>query len=242
MAALKQFFDHSREVAKRRKEWEDRMIREMENPKIIPEVVNNYEEEFLEFDSLLRRDWFISDDDIVELVWDASEEVFEKIMKNVNVYSERVRTVLLYTFDPPKFSTKLKLKCTDLSDLEMFKREKSWQEEIAKKVDEAWMVYKKEQGLSRPDGDVDSKYTDLYELLQKTKKELETKKNTVSKVYVPPSMRGKVANPEVELLEQKIQKLENEIIQAKKEIELEEKIWENGKKSEVYEQLLLTVY
>lgn len=242
MAALQQFFDHAREVAKRKKEWEEKMKQEMENPKLIQEVVNSYEEEFLEIDFLLRRDWFNEDSDILDLVWEASEEAFEKIMKNVNSYSDRVRNVLVYTFNPPKLSTKMKMKCRDLSDLEMYRKQKEYQEALSKKVDEAWIQYKKDFGLSRPDGDVDAKYTELYDRLQEKKKELETKKNKPSKTYVPPSMRGKATIPDNDPLEKEIQRLENEIVTVKKQIELEEQIWENGKKSSVYEQLLQSVY
>jgi len=241
MTAIQKFFDNAREVARRQKEWEEKMIREMENPQIIEEVTNNYEEEFLEFDFLLRRNWFDEDYDIIDLVWEASEEVFERIMKNVDVYPERVRLVLLYTFNPPKLATKLKLKWRELSDLEMYRNQKEHQENLNKKVDEAWILYKKEFGLSRPDGEVDAKYTELYERLQEKKQELETKKNKPSKTYVPPSMRGKVANPEVDIVEKEIRKLENEIDDVKKLIELEEQIWDNGKKSSVYEKLLQSV-
>lgn len=242
MTALQQFFDHAREVAKRKKEREEKMKQEMENPKLIQEVVNSYEEEFLEFDFLLRRDWFNEDSDILDLVWEASEEAFEKIMKNVDSYSDRVRNVLVYTFNPPKLSTKLKTKCRDLSDLEMYRKQKEHQEALLKKVDEAWIRYKKDFGLSRPDGDVDAKYTELYDRLQEKKKELETKKNKPSKTYVPPSMRGKMTTSDNDPLEKEIQRLENEIVTVKKQIELEEQIWENGKKSSVYEQLLQSVY
>jgi hypothetical protein len=241
MTALQKFFDNAREVAKRRKEWEKKMIREMENPKIIEEVTNNYEEEFLEFDFLLRRGWFDEEYDIINLVWEASDEAFERIMKNVNAYPERVRLVLLYTFNPPKVSTKLKLKWREVSDLEMYRKQKEHQEKLNEKVEDAWKVYKKEFGLSRPDGDVDARYTELYEQLQEKKKDLEAKKNKPSKTYVPPSMRGKITNPDVEIVEKEIRNLENEIDRVKKLIELEEQIWENGKKSSVYEQLLQSV-
>jgi hypothetical protein len=162
-------------------------------------------------------------------------------MKNLYSYSDRVQSVLLYTFDPPKFAEKATLKCRDISDTELYKMRKDQDDQIAKKVDEAWIQYKKQYGLSRPEGDLDALYTDLYEKLQQKKKDLETQKKKSTKTYVPPSMRGKVANPEVDLTEKIIQTLENEIEHVKKLIELDEQIWENGKKTSVYDQLLQSV-
>lgn len=197
------------------------------------------DEEFLHFDALLRRDWFVNDYDIIDLVWQASEEVFERIKKNIHTYSDRIQEVLMYTFDPPKFSTK---QCRDLSDDEMAKMANDMEQQTAKKVDEAWKIYKEKHGLSRPDGDLDERYTDLYDQLQEKKKELETFKKNAPKKYVPPSMRGKEeTDPALEALEKKIFKLKNEIVEVKKDIELEEQIWENGRKASVYQQLLESV-
>ena len=145
----------------------------------------------------------------------------------------------MYTFDPPKFAKK---SCRDMTDDDMFMMKQKQEEEIVRKVDEAWNEYKKKYGLTRPDGDVDTRYTELYEELQEKRKELETLKKNTPKKYVPPSARGKEeANPEVSALEKKILKLENEIEDAKKDIELEEQIWENGRKASVYDQLLESV-
>lgn len=242
MTAIQNFFEHTREVAKRKAEWERKMLEELKNPKVIQQVIVVNEEEFQEFDSLLRRNWFVDDADIIDCVWDASEEVFERIMKNVYSYPERVRNVLLYTFNPPKMATKLSLKIRELSDQDMYRAHKQQEQITAKKVDEAWIQYKKDYGLTRPEGDVDAMYTDIYDQLQRKKKELEALQKKPTKTYVPPSMRGKQpASPEVTLLEKVIGNLENEIVEVKKQIELEEQIWENAKKSSVYAQLLESV-
>lgn len=239
MAAVKSYFDNARDVARRKAEWRQKRMEELMNPEVDEEAILAEEEEFQMFDSLLRRNWFVNDYDIIDLTWDASEEVFQRIMDNVHTYPEDVREVLCYTFKPPKFSKKT---FRELSDEDMINMKKKQEEEIYKKVDEAWIQYKKEHGLSRPEGDVDTNYTDLYEELQATNKELETLKKTTPKKYVPPSARGKEeATPEVTALEKKILKLENEIVEAKKDIELEEQIWENGRKASIYQQLLDSV-
>ena len=242
MTAIQQFFEHNREVAKRQAEREKKRLEELKNPKVIEEIIVVNEEEFQEFDALLRRNWFVDDEDIIGLIWEASEEVFLRIMEQVQTYPERVRDVLVNAFDPPKLAEKVSLKTRELSDEDMYRMLKNQEDATKKKVDEAWIEYKKKYGLSRPEGDVDARYTELYEKLQAKKKELESLQNKPSKTYVPPSMRGKaVANPEVTLLEKDILKLENEIVNAKKDIELYEQFWDNEKKSSVYEQLLKSV-
>ncbi len=239
MAAVKIYFDNAREVAKHKVEMRQKRMERIKNPKVDEQAIIAEEEEFLMFDSLLRRNWFVNDHDIMDLVWEASEKAFLRIMDNVYTYPEDVRELLCSAFNPPKYAKKT---FRELSDDDMVMMKKKQEEELARKVDEAWNEYKKKYGLTRPDGDVDTRYTDLYEELQETKKELENLKKNTPKKYVPPSARGKEeANPEVSALEKKILKLENEIVDAKKDIELEEQIWENGRKASVYDQLLESV-
>jgi hypothetical protein len=241
MAAIQRFFDNNRNVKQRMVELRVKRIEDYQNKLRLEEEkrIATIEEEFVQFDSLLRRNWFVNDYDIIDLVWEASEEVFERIKSNLHTYPERIQEVLMYTFDPPKLTTK---KCRELSDDDMVKMTTARQEQLDKKVNEAWEIYKKEKGLTRPDGDVDSKHTELYEDLQSTKRELEDYKKNASKKYVPPSMRGKGdTDPVLDTLEKKILKLENEIVEVKKDIQLEERIWENGKKTSVYQQLLESV-
>lgn len=239
MAAVKIYFDNAREVAKHKAEMRQKRMERITNPKVDEQAIIAEEEEFLMFDSLLRRNWFVNDHDIMDLVWEASEKAFLRIMDNVYTYPEDVRELLCSAFNPPKYAKKT---FRELSDDDMVMMKKKQEEELARKVDEAWNEYKKNYGLTRPDGDVDTRYTDLYEELQETKKELENLKKNTPKKYVPPSARGKEeATPEVSALEKKILKLENEIVDAKKDIELEEQIWENGRKASVYDQLLESV-
>ena len=80
MAAIQQYFQSGREMVARRKEWHQKLLNKKTHLDVVEEV-DTFEDEFLEFDTLLRRDWFVDDDDIVDLVWDASHEVFQMIMK-----------------------------------------------------------------------------------------------------------------------------------------------------------------
>jgi hypothetical protein len=71
---------------------------------------------------------------------------------------------------------------------------------------------------------------------KKKTKELQSK---ATKKYVAPSMRGKVEQPEP--IDIEIQKLENEITVVQQQLKVEDQTWENGKKSELYNYLLLSL-
>lgn len=223
----------------RRMAWENQAYEEMMNPKPIVEEVYNCEQEFSEFDALLRRNWFYDDQCIIDLVWDATEEAFEKILENVDTYPERVQMVLTNRFRPRirkiwKQQKGIKLK--ELTETDMTKIEDKNQTDFENRFEAEWQSYRTENGLSRPESDVDERYTELYTRLQLAKKELEdAAKKPTSKKYVPPSVRDRAPanlSPEVEKLQKKMQSLENEIVQVKKEIVNEEYIWENDKRTQ----------
>lgn len=238
MAAIQQYFQSGREMVARRKEWHQKLLNKKTHLDVVEEV-DTFEDEFLEFDTLLRRDWFVDDGDIVDLVWDASHEVFQMIMKNMPMYSARVRTVLTNTFDMPKLSHLVKIKTRYLSEDELNHIEMSQLKDLSRKIEAVWQTYKNEHGLTRPENDVDDKYTELYETLQEKKKERDAQRNKAVKKYVPPSMRGKETEPDA--IDKTIQKLENEMSIVQQQVQVEEQLWENGKKSELYGHLLLSV-
>lgn len=243
MAAVKKYFEHLRDVEKKREEFKQKKIQEIEDQLRLQEEkrLAAYEAEFLEYDFLLRRDWFLDEDDILDLIWDISEETFQRIMENLNVYSLRVRTVLRSTVPQPKCSTNSSLTVRDISELDLYREQAKHVQSLLDKVDDLWIAYKKEHGLSRPDGEADAKYTELYESLQATKKQLDGEVNKPSKTYVAPSLRKKNVTPEVEKLQLRVTTIENEISNVQKEIELQEKIWDNDKKSHVFNKLLYSV-
>jgi hypothetical protein len=239
MSVIKKSIQRIHQANLRREAWEKKAFEEMMNPKPVVEEVYNCEQEFSEFDTLLRRNWFDDDDDIVQLVWDATEEAFAMIMENVDTYPERVQRVLRYRFRPRVlkiWKQQKRFKVKELSDTDMYKIEDDNQTEFDNKLEAEWQAYRKENGLSRPESEADERYTELYGRLQKAKKTLEDEvKKPTSKTYVPPSMRNKTPaekTPEVEKLQKVVQTLENEIAQVKKEIVNEEYIWENDKRTQ----------
>lgn len=242
MTAKQQYFIHIREVAQRNAEYKRKMIERMKSSIDIVEDVYNCEHEFSEFDILLRRNWFLQDEDILELVWNASEEAFAKIIENVETYPEQVRNVLMDAFTPLKISEKVTLKIKELTTKDMLILQQTLNKEFDIKFRNVWQTYKKENGLTRPDGDLDDKYTDVYDTLQTIKKELENELNKPVSIgkYVPPSIRSKtpIVSPEVVKLQEKIKNLENEISQLKRGIVIKETIWENDKQLEYQSTIL----
>lgn len=237
MSAIQQYFENGRVFAARQKELRQKLLMKQTHLSTVEEV-DTCEDEFLEFDTLLRRDWFVDDDDIIELVWDASEEAFVMIMNNLHTYSARVRSVLTNTFNMPKISQRVKMNVTCLTDDQLDHIETTKLKELSTKIEAAWQAYKKAHGLTRPENEVDDTYTELYEMLQEKKKTKELQ-NKSKKKYVAPSMRGKVEP--VEPIDIEIQKLENEITNVQQKIKDEDQLWENGKKSELYKYLLLSL-
>jgi len=145
-------------------------------------------------------------------------------MDNVHKYPVNVQETLLYSFNPPTFSNK-SLKLKNLTDEDMFQIYKVEQQRLEKLFNEEWNKHKKETGVTRPIGDVDERYTDLYDELQTAKRKLDE----VSKVYVSPRLK-KQGNTEADKVQENIKRIENEIVQVKKEIEQEEKKWEDERK------------
>jgi len=235
--AIKNFFEHQREVTKRREEYYARLEEEMKNPPI--EVVDTtaFDKEVAEFDFLLKRNWFLDEEDIRDLLWDADEDIFQEIVNRINTYPYNVRQVIFEFLPIPLGNVKLKVR--ELTDDDMKRRELQAYENTKKMLEEAWENHKKT--LQPPVGDLDSEMDDLFARLQATKKELEdAKKKSLTGRYVPPGMRDKVVadDPQVLAVTKKIEKLENEINIQKQYIEQGNHAWFINKRNEFEQQML----
>lgn len=248
MSAIKKYFNRSREIELRREERrvQRRIQREKERQEKAEQLKREYEEEYSAVDTALRIQDFTDEEKIVEYVWEQYDDVFNKIMENINTYPDHVQQALNNAFNRQTFATG-KIKLVELTDDDMDRIETQKQKEFDTKFEAEWNTYKKERGLTRPESEADEKYTELYDKLQKAKKDLEDeqKKPSPNKRYVPPAMRGKVSepdNPEVEKIKKRIQDIENEIAKVKKEIQQEEYNWENDKRKEATTYLINKVF
>lgn len=243
MSAIKNFFNHAREVEQRRKELENKFDIEIEEFETIPDVITNCEKEVSECDFLLRRDWFVDDEDVIELINSLSDPAFFKIVERLDSYSSRIQSVLYY-LQPKPYMDKFKLKIREITDDDLYNMYVENEKNTKEKLDLLWNKFKIEQGLSRPESELDDKHTELYEKLNETKKKLEdeSKKSAPVQSYVPPSMRNKVQpkpiiTMEMEKLQNQVAKIENEINKLKIQIQEEEHKWENDRKEYHFTEL-----
>lgn len=235
MSAVKNFFAHQREVKARENAYYAR-LEEMEK---LPVKVDTtaFDKEIEDIDFLLKRNWFLDEDDIHQLLWTASESVFQEVVTRVATYPYNIQQVIL-SFVPIRIGN-VKLKVRDITDDDMEIREIETYNKIKKDLDEAWNAYKNENNLEPPLGYLDSDLDDIFADLQATKKQLEdAKKKSLVGRYVPPGMRDKIVSddPKVVGLIKKVETLENEIASQKKSIEQERDAWFANKRNEFENQ------
>jgi len=241
--AIKNFFDHQREVTARREAYYKRLEEEMNNPKEEEVVIDTtvFDKEVEYFDFLLKRNWFLDVESIVDLLMDADEDVFQEIIKRASSYDEVIREVI-YSFLPLPIGN-LKLKLVRLTDEEVELQEIEREEKRQKEMLDAWEAYKTEQKLEPPVGYLDADLDEMYSELQELKKNLEdAKKKSLTGRYVLPAMRDKVVAEDPKVLEvtKRIEKTENEIVRQNQRIEQEHDEWFMRKRNE-FEQKMLSV-
>jgi hypothetical protein len=241
MSAIKKFFNHAREVEQRQIEWENKRIAKLEKIKEEEEKPKTYEEEFIECDNLLRRDWFLDEQSILELIQELPDSAFYKIIDNAHIYSKTIQEIL-YRFKVPSYIDKLKLQVREIDDDEMYELDMQREAKQKEQFDNVWKIFKAEMGLTRPEGDVDTKYNELFEKVKEVTKKLEEEKvkPTPKKAYVAPHLRGKetqVVNVEIEKIQNELRNLENEIKKVKIEIDNEEQKWEDERKQYHYTEI-----
>ena len=159
----------------------------------------DYEFSFEEADALLHRDWFYRDEDIDELLWLLTEEVFQKVFEKRYDYPFRV-SYSLRMYEPKDHSKDF----TDEMMNELFEKE-----EI-----ERITLWKKEREAipPRPRGEYDEKYDQLKYQIEKIEKDLD---KYVSRYYT-----DKVSDLRKELLF-----LKNEFNELEKTIINENRSW-----------------
>ena len=169
---------------------------------------------------LLKRNWFISDQDVYDLFWELPEEVY------FHVYDRRDELPSnLHHLFPVAYPNLSKLKLHDITD-------KEWNDEIIRKEEariQAIRRFKKNYiAPPRPREDIDVALEDLELQLKNKKIILEdmirvTKK---SKKYVPPGQRESVEDdPMIRQQRDRIRNLENGITSLKERIVTFDRTW-----------------
>lgn len=242
-SAIANFFTRQAQVATREKAWIKRLVKELECPTIVEEDKTLFQKEVNEIDFLLKRNWFVDEESIHDVLWDVDEDVFQEIIPRIGTYPFAVQQVLFgYLPMNEKIRVQLKQKIRDLTDENMEIAELQRDDARRKEIQQAWEKHKTENNLQPPVGSLDTEYDDLYANLQRLQKNLEdAKKKSVSGRYVPPTKRDSVSssNPEVIAVEKKIQLLENELELQKQRIAQENNDWFLRKRCEFERQMLM---
>ena len=166
----------------------------------IPTIVMDYEFSFEEADALLLRNWFYQDEDIDELLWLLTEEVFQQVYEKRHEYPFRV-SLALRMHEPQK------TKAVDFTDEMM--DELLENEEIERIT--KWRSERDEfVPPPRPRGEYDDQYDQLILQIEKTQKELDKYRYYADKIS---SLRK-------ELLLMK-----NELEEVEKRIDNENRYW-----------------
>lgn len=192
--------------------YQEEPIQETPVEEVPVEEDTSFEDEVNEYDSILKRNWFLDRQHIADCLWDASEEVFGEIVNRKDTYPEEVQQVIYQIVTPVLRKNKWSIRVVshEESNLREFKERK----EKKKQHEDAWEMYKSTQNPQPPLGPLDEEMDVIHLRLESTKKELEiAKKKAITGKYITPSMREKIveSNPRVIHLRGVIQSIENEI-------------------------------
>lgn len=163
-------------------------------------------------DILLMRNWFVEDNDILDLLDWLDQDVYDYVYQNRSKYSSKVR----YYIEPSDFRTLTKFNLKELTDFDLFKEEKEKNEQKEK----LWRKYVSENNITRPPNEKDFN----HELKQK---EIILKQTDLQKVksdYCNPRNREK-RDKEIEKIEDKIIDLKNELKYLYSEIKVEDETY-----------------
>jgi hypothetical protein len=236
--AIKSFFNHQREVTARRNEYYKRMLEEMNT--VHEELVDTtaFDKEVDYFDFLLKRNWFLDEDSIVELLLDADEDVFQEIVRRIGSYPANIRHMIAGFI--PISTGNVTLTLREISNDTMDIRDYKEHERHRKIASDAWAAYMVANNLQPPIGSLDAELGDMFTYLQTLKKDLEiAKKKSLTGRYVAPAMRDAIImeDPKVIEVRKKIEKSENEIIYQNQCIEQEKNAWFLRKRREFEQEM-----
>jgi len=217
--ALDTFFTKSRKNRREREtRWkQEQLLAEMPETTIEVPPQERIQSEFEHCNVLLKRDWFVDPEHIEDLLESVPEDicrpVYERINENYETYSYRVREVLAVG-EPLPYRGKMKVR--DLTDHDMFEIERKKHELNKIACDQAWERYKEMFYDERPHNQADTKLKKIQASIEEEKKKLEAAKKKPKKYVAPGARKAQPLDPEVKLIQDAIEALENELKEANK--------------------------
>jgi hypothetical protein len=181
---------------------------------------------------LLTRDWFIDEDDILDVLDSADKTAYAYVYNNRSKYSKRIHQLI----EPDDFRfpiKKLNVRVLNITEPMMKNIETEHKKSVSDMFERKWIEYSKDI-QDRTIGEVDTDLDNAWDKFCQAKESLAKYiANPSAKKYVSPGSRGKdVVDSKQAELEEIVRKAENEYDLAQKRVdEADEEYW-NTKKSE----------
>jgi hypothetical protein len=181
---------------------------------------------------LLTRDWFIDEDDILDVLDSADKIAYDYVYNNRSKYSKRIHQLI----EPDDFRfpiKKLNVRVVNITEPMMKNIETEHKKSVSDMFERKWIEYSKDI-QDRTIGEVDTDLDNAWDKFCQAKESLAKYiANPSAKKYVSPGSRGKdVVDSKQAELEEIVRKAENEYDLAQKKVdETDEEYW-NTKKSE----------
>ena len=116
---------------------------------------------------LLKRDWFVDEEAILELFDQMDVETFNKFYDNRHQYSRRIRECLAPEEADACKPPKSKMRVVGMSTQEMLQTKHRLYLESIAEMERNWEAYKKKNSISRPMGSLDTEHDDCFARLKR---------------------------------------------------------------------------
>lgn len=200
-------------------------------------IINGTESLYDSYDTetvnqLLTRDWFINEDDILDVIDSADKNAYDYLYKNRSKYSKRIHQLI----EPDDFRfpiEKLNIRVVNITESMMKNIETEHKKTVSDMFERKWIEHSKDI-QDRTIGTVDTDLDNAWDKFCQAKESLaKYVANPNAKKYISPSSRGKeVIDNKQKELEEVVRNAENEYDLAQKRVDdADEEYW-NTKKSE----------
>ena len=181
---------------------------------------------------LLARDWFINEDDILDVIDASDKNAYNYLYNNRSNYSKRIHQLI----EPDDFRfpiEKLNIRVVNITEPMMKNIETEHKKTVSEMFERKWIEHSKniqDRTIGTVDTDLDNAWDKFCQAKESLAKYVA---NPNAKKYISPSSRGKeVIDNKQKELEEVVRNAENEYDLAQKRVDdADEEYW-NTKKSE----------